>query len=162
MADVTAVEALPDIKAAAAPLPKPQADVVTLGKLSMYVEAGLLTALSVVDFKASTAIIIGKLLRTIQAELTSRNEQRKRLGQLFGEQVESDGGESWRVLPPSQGGDTEKWKRFRDQLVEVDTMPVSLGTLNLRPADLKDSNGKEATLSGAVIQMLFDLQLLHE
>jgi len=47
-------------------------------------------------------------------------------------------------------------------LVEVDAMPVSLGTLNLRPADLKDSNGKEATLSGAVIQMLFDLRLLHE
>jgi len=135
---------------------------ITVGKLAMYAESGLLNTFSVIDFKASTAIIVGKLLKSINAELQSRNEQRKRLGEKFGEKITSDDGESWRILPPSQGGDAEKWKQFRDQLLEVDAMPVKLGGTTLRPADLKNSSGKEADLSGAAVQMLFDLKLLKE
>lgn len=161
MSEDAKVLEMPDVAAAAEPSKK-TADKLTIGKLAMYAESGLLQSFGAVDFKASTAITVGKLLKSINVELAARNEQRKRLGEKFGEKVDGDGGESWRVTPPSQGGDAEKWKQFRDQLIEVDEMPVKLVDVQLRPTDLKDSSGKEADLSGIAVQMLLDLALLKE
>ena len=142
--------------------PKKDHDKVTLGKLAMFAETGALGRLSATDLKASSSLLVAKFMRTCQQQLQDRDDQRKKLRQKYGEKdTNSDQAEAWIVLPPSQGGDSEKWVGYRTEVIELDEMVIDLAPHMFKLRDLKRSD-KEADIPGVVIQMLMELKVFQE
>lgn len=132
---------------------------VKLGELAAVF--GVLQQLAQVDVKASTGRIIGKMLTRVEAELKTREDQRKKLVEKYGEPVDGDE-KNKQILTPAQGGDPESWRLFRDEIEEMDEQAVDLSGLStLRVRDFKTSKG-EADIKPAMFTVLDRLGLLEE
>ena len=141
---------------------KKKRDAITLGKLSAYWDTGVLPSFMATPFKASTAILVGKFSRFIQEELRIRGEKRNELVKEYGEKADGEDGEGWQVVPPSKNGDATKWATWRSEVVDLDEAEINLSQFSFRTADFKNAEGKEANISGLVIQMLLELGLFKE
>lgn len=137
-------------------------DAVTLGKLAMFAETGVLGKLASIDVKASSSLLVAKFLRTCQQHLQDREDQRKKLRKRYGEQDKNaDMPDAWNVLSTSQGGDPEKWAAYRTEVIELDEVVIDLAGHEFKLRDLRRSD-KEADIPGVVIQMLLDLKVFKE
>jgi hypothetical protein len=121
----------------------------------------VLQQLSQIDVKASTGRLLGKILKRVQDELQTREDQRKKLVEKYGEE-DPDDPKNKVVLTPAQGGDAEKWAEFRTEIEEMDKQEVDLtGVPKLKQRDFRTSKG-EADVKGAYFVVLDQFGILEE
>jgi hypothetical protein len=153
---------MPELKVVEKDETKKDHDKVTLGKLAMYAETGVLSRLGAAELKASSSLLVAKFMRTCQQQLQDREDQRKKLRQKYGEKdPTSDQADSWVVISISQGGDPEKWVGYRTEVIDLDEVVADLTGHEFRIRDLRLAD-KEANVPGVVIQMLMDLKVFKE
>jgi len=153
---------MPDLKVVEKDETKKDRDKVTLGKLAMFNETGVLGKLGATDLKASSALLVAKFMRVCQQHLQDREDQRKKLRQKYGEKdPNSDQADSWVVIPTSQGGDSEKWVAYRTEVIDLDEVALDFAGHEFKIRDLRKAD-KEADIPPVVIQMLMDLKVFKE
>jgi len=134
----------------------------TLGKLSGYAQAGVFARFGNIDFKARTSLMVAKFLRCVQEEMKDLDDQRKKLGEKYGEkETDEAGNEAYSVKSPEGGGDQEKWDAFKEEMEDLSKHPVDLSAHSFKIHDFK-TGGRESDIPSVVLQMLLDFDLLKE